>query len=397
MLSSVSYVCLGVCAGMWVISGGIYLGLLVLFFISVLLFQRSGHFCLFMTFDWGVVCVLCFYFADVFNSTMWSDLRAAVPQGSGALHSLASSLPDVALASRTSSTSSKYCSSYNRWRSWAREHGLTVFPASPFHLAIYLRHLMTEARTASPLESAVHSIAWFHQLGGEPSPSDHPLVKSVLAGAQRLLAHPTTKKEPITVSQLEQLVACKADSMASLYNIRSVLICLLAFAAFLRFDELAKLVRSDVKIENDMLKLFIQSSKTDQYRDGAWIVVASSGKATCPVAMMYRYLERAGLSCDSPLFCQLSKTKDGYKPRSKGLSYSRLRELVLEAFKDIVPDISAIGTHSLRSGGATAAANAGVPDRLFKRHGRWASESAKDGYVQDSLSSRLSVSKALGI
>ena len=82
---------------------------------------------------------------------------------------------------------------------------------------------------------------------------------------------------------------------------------------------------------------------------------------------------------------------------SKGLSYSRLKELVLEAFTDIVPDISAIGNHSLRSGGATAAANGGVPDRLFKRHGRWASESAKNGYVQHSLSSRLSVSKALGI
>ena len=39
---------------------------------------------------------------------------------------------------------------------------------------------------------------------------------------------------------------------------------------------------------------------------------------------------------------------------------------MLEAFKYIVPDISAIGTHSLRSGGAAAAANAGVPDRLFK-------------------------------
>lgn len=113
------------------------------------------------------------------------------------------SLSDVALASRAPSTSSKYFSSYNRCRSWEREHGLTVFPASPFHFAIYLRHLMTEAKTASPLESAVHSIAWFHQLGGEPSPSDHPLVTSTLPGAQRLLAHQTTKKEPITVSQLE--------------------------------------------------------------------------------------------------------------------------------------------------------------------------------------------------
>ena len=69
-------------------------------------------------------------------------------------------------------------------------------------------------------------------------------MKSTLAGAQRFLARQTIKKEPVTVSQLEHLVASKADSMASLYNIRSVVICLLAFAASLRFDELAKLVRS---------------------------------------------------------------------------------------------------------------------------------------------------------
>ncbi|XP_044180060.1 uncharacterized protein LOC122961513 [Acropora millepora] len=132
---------------------------------------------------------------DVFSSSMWSDLRAAVPQASSALQSLASSLPDPALASRATSTSSKYFSSYNRWRSWAREHGLTVFPASPFHFAIFLRHLMTGAKTASPLESAVHNITWFHQLGGEQSPSDHPLVKSTLAGAQRVLARQTIKKD----------------------------------------------------------------------------------------------------------------------------------------------------------------------------------------------------------
>ena len=44
--------------------------------------------------------------------------------------------------------------------------------------------------------------------------------------------------------------------------------------------------------------------------------------------------------------------------------------------------------HSLRDGGASAAANAGVPDRLFKLHGccSWRWESAKDGYVKDSVS-----------
>ena len=48
-------------------------------------------------------------------------------------------------------------------------------------------------------------------------------------------------------------------------------------------------------------------------------------------------------------------------------------------------------------GGASATANIGVPDRLFKKHGRWRSETAKDGYVKDSMKDRLSVSLNLGL
>ena len=72
----------------------------------------------------------------------------------------------------------------------------------------------------------------------------------------------------------------------------------------------------------------------------------------------------------------------GYKIRenSKAISYSTLRELFIEAFKSYVSDISRYGLHSLRSGGATAADSHGILDRLFKRHGRWLSESAKDRY-----------------
>ena len=73
------------------------------------------------------------------------------------------------------------------------------------------------------------------------------------------------------------------------------------------------------------------------------------------------------------------------------------RELFLAMIKSIGLAPKEFGLHSLRSGGATAAVNAGVPDRLFKRHGRWKSELAKDGYVKDLLSSRLLVSKSLGV
>ncbi|KAL5496829.1 hypothetical protein EMCRGX_G013192 [Ephydatia muelleri] len=52
---------------------------------------------------------------------------------------------------------------------------------------------------------------------------------------------------------------------------------------------------------------------------------------------------------------------------------------------------------NVQSRGAIAAANAGVQDTLFKRHGCWKSESAKDGYGKDSAQRWLEFSKDLGI
>ncbi len=56
-----------------------------------------------------------------------------------------------------------------------------------------------------------------------------------------------------------------------------------------------------------------------------------------------------------------------------------------------------IRLHSLRVGGASATANNNIRDRFFKRHGRWVTDSTKDGYIKDSLESLLSVSQNLGI
>ena len=53
------------------------------------------------------------------------------------------------------------------------------------------------------------------------------------------------------------------------------------------------------------------------------------------------------------------------------------------------------GLHSLRAGGASAAANAGVSDWLFKSHGRWKTDQAKDGYIKDNSESLLLVLRSL--
>ena len=105
-------------------------------------------------------------------------------------------------------------------------------------------------------------------------------------------------------------------------------------------------------------------------------------------------LASIGDDAEKYLFRGILNMKLGARLRpSSGLSYTKVRELVLEMLAKIGLDKSRYGLHSLRSGGASAAANAGIPDQWFKRHGRWKSENTKDGYFKDSLEDRLRVTR----
>ena len=276
------------------------------------------------------------------------------------------------------------------------------FPAKPIYVALYLSYLLQKADTPSPVEEAVNALSWAHNLACVEDPTGHPLVKQVLEGAKRMLAHRVNKKEPITPEILRSLVDRYATEQATLADIRTLTICLLGFVGFFRYSELAKIKECDLQFFEDHLEIFVESSKTDQYRDGAIVVIARTGTDYCPVAMLERYMCLANISVanlsDNYLFRRLISTKNGQKLRdSANLSYTRARELVLAMLESIGLDRKQFSLHSLRSGGASAAANAGVPDRHFKRHGQWRSESAKDGYVQDRIEERLSVSKKLGL
>ena len=331
---------------------------------------------------------------DIFQSQMWSDFAASTPNH---FQLVAEGVRKTVLHSKADGTVRTYLGGFNRWKRWAVSNGLCPLPANPFHVATSMQCLVEEARSASPIWCAVFSIDWVHKLCGFWKISAHPLVDSMLKACQRLASHPKKRKEPITVAMLEALT-CKLKDKYSVYERRTVALCLIGLAVFFRFSELSSIRCCDVKWYDSYVCIFVESSKTDQFREGAWISIARSDGATCPVGALEEYVRVAGLDLgeELPLFRALGSRSCARKVRGQGISYSRVRELIQEAFKDIT-DVSKIGVLSLRSGGATAAANAGIPDGLFKRHGRWLSESAKDGYVKDSTSSLLSVSRSLGV
>jgi hypothetical protein len=117
--------------------------------------------------------------------------------------------------------------------------------------------------------------------------------------------------------------------------------------------------------------------------------------------MLSRYCVLANIAPDSTdyLFRPLCfyKSTNTYALRQRKLSYSTVRKTLLFALETLVLNKNNFGLHSLRSACATAAAAAGVEDKLFKKHGRWKSDRATDGYVKESISDRLTVSKNLEI
>ena len=125
--------------------------------------------------------------------------------------------------------------------------------------------------------------------------------------------------------------------------------------------------------------------------------MARKGTVTCLYTVLSRYFHLVALNCNSSDFVFRNlvyhKSTLSYSIGLRPISYSRARELLLNSLGF---PTSKYGLDSLRSGGGSAAANAGISDRLFKRLGRWKSDRAKDGYVKDNINS-LSVSRSLGL
>ena len=81
----------------------------------------------------------------------------------------------------------------------------------------------------------------------------------------------------------------------------------------------------------------------------------------------------------------------------KPLSHTSVRKILLSAISEICLDSTKHALHSLKSGGMTTAASNKVSGRLLKVHGRWASETAKDGYIENSIEHKILVSMNLGL
>ena len=198
-----------------------------------------------------------------------------------------------------------------------------------------------------------------------------------------------------------KLLAAETN-LEDLLQLRNLVMFIHAFSGFLRSSELC-VIRSgrDVQFNEGYGKINIEKSKTNQMGEGRSVIIAESSASMCPCSLLKLHMLKAQIpeNSDEYLFRPISASDNQKRLISinKPISYSTYRQSFKTSFASIVPDISTFSTHSARSDGATLAASSGVSERNLQRHGRWASATAKNIYVNDSLGSRLEVSHALSL
>ena len=182
---------------------------------------------------------------------------------------------------------------------------------------------------------------------------------------------------------------------------QNVTMYVLSFAGFFRFDDVSRIRRSDISFRAGFMVGKVLKSKNDQLRKGDEVVISQLSSSACPVELLKRYLAMFKIPPDSKdfIFKPISKGKGFCKlvAPDKPISYSTIRGAFRRDLLSLGVEPSKFGLHSLRSGGATMAANNGVNDRVFQRPCRWKSVQAKDTYVDDNLEQRLVVSRFLGL
>ena len=230
---------------------------------------------------------------------------------------------------------------------------------------------------------------YFHKIVGHHDPYNSELVNYVLEGIIRICYHIPKKKKPFTPQLVHTLYRSLGEDNTNLINLRTMLLCVLSFMGFLRFSKVINLKCSDILLKETHMFIFIEKSKTDVYREGYWMHLFKLQSALCPIKLFRKYIEVSKIkeSEEKFIFRQIYHSKQGFKLKDleKSISYTTVRDILLTNLKNIGLGKTQFDLHSLRSGGATAAANFRTNDRLFQKHERWKSENVKNGYVNEKL------------
>jgi integrase len=272
-------------------------------------------------------------------------------------------------------TQRAYHSAWTKYSSWCSKHGLDPFAGAAGPIPLYVTHLAETGRAVSSIRVALAAIATAYRLAGLALDLRDPRLAPVVEGITRTLGiRPRRQATPAVPAIMKAMLAqCGRDEMfRSALAARDRAMLLLGFGAALRRSELVALKFGDAQIvQGRGVQLLIRRSKTDQQGRGHEVAIWANPVEPnfCPLVALEKWLafrksgsdfvgsEIVGDPDDRPLFCAVTK---GGKITGLRLSDKAVVRLVKELASAAGLDSTRFAGHSLRSGLATGAGDAGV-------------------------------------
>lgn len=141
--------------------------------------------------------------------------------------------------------------------------------------------------------------------------------------------------------------------------LRDLCFIVLCFVGFLRFEEAIALKCNNVSFNGSDISLYLEKSKTDQYRQGSEVVISKGASAAYLVKLLHTYIMATYISLESNhyLFKPIYRSKGvcGLIYKNQPISYTRAMGTVVSRLREVCGSAN-IGIHSMHAGSASMAA-----------------------------------------
>ena len=268
---------------------------------------------------------------------------------------------------RARSTRRAYAGDFAHFADWCSTIGNPALPASAEAVYLYLTALVADANAAdyslSTLERRLAAIAYVHEISGhKASPARHVKVRELMAGIRRTYGKAQAKRDPLTTTQLGDMVA--ALDLGTLAGKRDRAVLVVGYAGAFRRSELAGLNLDQLARGGGGYVVSLGQTITDQEARGRIVgLPAFAAFPLCPVAALDVWLSGAQIH-QGPVFRRVTRYGTiGASPLSPASVALIVKRCALAAGLPA----SRLAGHSLRAGHATTAAANGAPVRVIMR------------------------------
>ena len=263
--------------------------------------------------------------------------------------------------SKANNTVRAYKSDFNDFSLFCAKNGFKSLPSEPKIVSLYLTYLSSKNVKISTLKRRLVSLGVIHKLKGHYLDTKHPSIIENIMGIKRRKGSNQKGKKPLLINNLKKVIdVIDNKNIEEIKKLRDRSIILIGFSGGFRRNEIVSLDYEDLDFVEEGLKINLKKSKTDQFGEGSLKALPYFNNSQyCPIISISKWIDISNIS-SGPLFRRFIK---GSKLSNNRLTDQTVALLIKEYLNLAGIESKNYSGHSLRSGFATSAAEAGVEER----------------------------------